>query len=86
MANADKVFTTRVTSEIGERAKANLKKQGLTVSEYLRMALASVAEDQVQVLNFYSTPEALQAKKEVETGEVKKIGTSTDFRKWMNAL
>lgn len=63
----NKTVSTRVTSDISERAKCNLAKQGLTTSEYMRLSLIKAANNEVQLLTF----EALAAKKEVENGQVK---------------
>ncbi|WP_056988229.1 plasmid mobilization protein, partial [Ligilactobacillus acidipiscis] len=59
MSNAtikDKTISTRVTNEISERAKANLAKQGLTVSEYVRLSLVKAANNEVRLLNFLDSP------------------------------
>jgi len=39
----DKTVSTRVTSDIDKRAKASLAKQGLTISEYMRLSLVKAA-------------------------------------------
>ena len=36
--------------------------------------------------NFLATAEALQAKKEVETNNITKVGALEDLDKWMNDL
>ena len=43
----NKTISTRVTPDISERAKANLAKQGLTVSEYIRLSLVKAANNEV---------------------------------------
>lgn len=43
----NKTVSTRVTPEISERAKENLAKHGLTVSEYIRLALVKAANNEV---------------------------------------
>lgn len=89
MSNAtikDKTISTRVTNEISERAKANLAKQGLTVSEYVRLSLVKAANNEVRLLNFLDSPEALAAKEEAEKGEVTEIGSVTDFNDWIDQL
>ncbi|KGO17981.1 RelB, partial [Oenococcus alcoholitolerans] len=45
----NKTISTRVTPGISERAKANLAKQGLTVSEYLRLSLVKAANNEVRL-------------------------------------
>lgn len=59
----NKTISTRVTEEVSDRAKANLAKEGLTVSEYVRLALIKAANNEVELVNFLDTPEALAAKK-----------------------
>lgn len=89
MSNAtikDKTISTRVTNEISERAKANLAKQGLTVSEYVRLSLVKAANNEVRLLNFLDSPDALAAKAEAEKGEVTEIGSVTDFNDWIDQL
>lgn len=89
MSNAtikDKTISTRVTNEISERAKANLAKQGLTVSEYVRLSLVKAANNEVRLLNFLDSPEALAAKEEAEKGEVTEISSVTDFNDWIDQL
>ena len=66
----NKTISTRVTPDISERAKANLAKQGLTVSEYIRLSLVKAANNEVRLVSFLDSPEALAAKKEAETGQV----------------
>lgn len=80
------VVTTRIATPIKEQAKKNLESQGLTMSEFLRLAVISAANDQVRVMSFLDTPEALQAKKEVESGKVGKIGTLEDLDAWIDKL
>ena len=64
----------------------NLAKQGLTVSEYIRLSLVKAANNEVRLVSFLDSPEALAAKKEVETGQVKNIGSLTDFEDWIDKL
>ncbi|EKP95933.1 hypothetical protein LCA211_3079 [Lacticaseibacillus casei 21/1] len=82
----NKTISTRVTSDISERAKANLAKQGLTVSEYIRLSLVKAANNEVRLVSFLDSTEALAAKKEAETGQVKNIGSLTDFEDWIDKL
>lgn len=82
----NKTISTRVTSDISERAKANLAKQGLTVSEYIRLSLVKAANNEVRLVSFLDSSEALAAKKEAETGQVKNIGSLTDFDDWIDKL
>ncbi|KRM94682.1 plasmid mobilization protein [Loigolactobacillus rennini] len=89
MANSvikNKTITTRVTPDISKRAKANLAKQGITISEYVRLALIKAANNEVSLVNFLDTPEAKVAKHEAETGQVETIGTLNDFKKWLNHI
>ncbi|HBF75757.1 MAG TPA: hypothetical protein DDW71_10955 [Lactobacillus sp.] len=53
-----KVITTRVAEDISDRAKANLAKMGLTVSEYVRLSLIKAANNDVKLISFLDTPEA----------------------------
>ncbi|MCT2899226.1 RelB [Lentilactobacillus buchneri] len=82
----NKTVSTRVTSDISERAKSNLAKQGLTVSEYIRLSLVKAANNEVRLISFLDSPEALTAKKEAETGQVKNIGSLADFDDWIDKL
>ena len=81
-----KTISTRVTPDISERAKVNLAKQGLTVSEYIRLSLVKAANNEVRLVSFLDSPEASAAKKEAETGQVKNIGSLTDFEDWIDKL
>ena len=42
--------------------------------------------DEVRLVSFLDSPEALAAKKEAETGQVKNIGSLTDFEDWIDKL
>lgn len=44
------------------------------------------ADDDIELINFLDSPEALKAKKEVETGNIEKIGTLDDLDNWMDRL
>lgn len=59
----NKTISTRVTTDISNRAKKDLAKQGLTISEYLRPSLVKAANNEVLFLSFLDSPEALAAKK-----------------------
>ncbi|WP_125980859.1 plasmid mobilization protein [Loigolactobacillus iwatensis] len=78
-----KIISVRVTNAIVERAKKNLAKQGLTVSEYIRLSLVKAANNEVQLINFIDTPEALSAKKETENNNTESFD-SVDA--WWNKL
>ena len=52
----NKTISTRVTPDISERAKANLAKQGLTVSEYIRLSLVKAANNEVRLVSFLDSP------------------------------
>lgn len=78
--------SARVTDSIDKKAKKNLAAQGITISEYIRLALIKAANNEVQLINFLDTPEALQAKKEVETGQVIKVNSLEDFDKWSDSI
>lgn len=82
----NRTVSTRVTDELSRRAKANLAKQGLTVSEYMRLSLIKAANNEVRFVDFLDTPEALQAKHEADTGDVKVIGDLKDFDHYMDHL
>lgn len=82
MSNAtikNKTVSTRVTSEVISRAKENLAKQSSTVSEYIRLALVKAANNQVRLVSFLNSTEALSAKHEVKNNEVTEIGSLADF-------
>jgi DNA-damage-inducible protein J len=82
----NKTISTRVTSDISERAKANLAKQGLTVSEYIRLSLIKAANNEVRLVSFLDSTEVLAAKKETEADQVKNISFLTDFDDWIDKL
>ena len=82
----NKTVSTRVASDISERAKSNLAKQGLTVSEYIRLSLIKAANNEVRLVSFLDSPAALAAKKEAENGQIKNIGSLTDFDDWIDKL
>lgn len=82
----NKTISTRVTEDISEHAKNNLAKQGLTVSEYVRLSLVKAANNEVQFINFLDSPEALAAKREAESGKTTRIGDLKDFDEWIDHL
>ncbi|WP_289758165.1 RelB [Lactobacillus taiwanensis] len=77
--------STRVSKSVKDKARKNLAKRGITLSEFLRFAVGK-ADDDIELLNFLDTPEALQGKSEVENGNVEKIGSLDDLDKWMDNL
>lgn len=79
----DKTVSTRVASDISEKAKKNLAKQGLTVSEYIRLSLIKAANNEVKLVNFLDSPEALQAKKEAESGNMQSFNSVDE---WWNSI
>lgn len=82
----DTTVSSRVSSKMAQNAKANLAKYGLSLSEYIRMAIYKAANDEVSYVNFLDTAEALQAKKEAETNNITKVGSLDDLDKWMDNL
>ena len=76
--------STRVSKSV--KAIKNLAKRGITLSEFLRFAVGKAADDDIELLNFLDTPEALQGKSEVENGNIEKIGSLDDLDKWMDNL
>lgn len=75
-----------MTSEVSARAKENLAKQGLTVSEYIRLALVKAANNEIRLVSFLKSTEALSAKHEAENNEVTEIGSLADFDDWIDQL
>jgi DNA-damage-inducible protein J len=82
----NKTVSTRVTEDISEKAKDNLAKQGLTVSEYIRLSLIKAANNEVRLVSFLDSPEAIKAKKEAETGQASTIGSLNDFDVWIDKI
>lgn len=82
----NKTVSTRVTSDIQQKAQAYLAKQGLTISEYLRLSLVKAANNEVKMISFLDTPAAYEAKKEAEAGQARLIGGLDDFDKWVDAI
>ncbi len=78
--------STRVSKSVKDKAIKNLAKRGITLSEFLRFAVGKAAADDIELLNFLDTPEALQGKSEVENGNIEKIGSLDDLDKWMDNL
>lgn len=84
MQMKNKTISTRVSEKIANKAKQNLENAGITVSEYLRMALISAAEN--GVTDLLNSPEAMEAKYDAEHGKTKDIGTLEDYKKWSDSL
>lgn len=82
----NKTVSTRVTSDIQKKAQAYLAKQGLTISEYLRLSLVKAANNEVKMISFLDTPEAIEAKKEAESGQTHLIGNLDNFNKWVDRI
>ncbi|PZG68888.1 RelB, partial [Streptomyces sp. NTH33] len=53
---------------------------------YIRLSLVKAANNEVRLVSFLDSPEASAAKKEAETGQVKNIGSLTDFEDWIDKL
>lgn len=86
MVTRNSTASTRVSKNVKEKAVRNLAKRGITLSEFLRFAVGKAADDDIELINFLDSPEALKAKKEVETGNIEKIGTLDDLDNWMDRL
>lgn len=86
IATKNTTVTSRVSSEMVQKAKDNLAEKGLSISEYIRMAVYKAANDEVSFIDFLDTPEALQAKKDVENNNITKIGSLDDLDNWMDKL
>lgn len=82
----NKTVSARVTTDISERAKKNLEKQGLTLSEYIRLSLIKAANNEVKLVSFLDSSEAQAAKKEAETGQTEEVGTVQDLENWISDL
>ena len=76
----------RVSKNVKEKAIRNLATRGITLSEFLRFTVGKAADDDIELINFLDSPEALKAKKELETGNIEKIGTLDDLDNWMDRL
>lgn len=57
-----------------------------TISEYLRLSLVKAANNEVKMISFLDTPEAIGAKKEAESGQAHLIGSLDDFDKWVDVI
>lgn len=82
----NKTISTRVPADISKRAKANLAKQGLTISEYMRLSLVKAANNEVRLVSFLDSPEAITAKREAKEGKVTTIGSLAGFDNWIDKL
>lgn len=80
------VVSTRVTLQVKEKAAAYLAKEGLSISEYMRLALAKAANNEVQLVNFLDTPEAKSAKQEAENDDTFTFSNADDFKGWVDSL
>ena len=65
-------------------AEKELDKHGLSISNYIQFALANIANGQDDA--YLNTPDALEAKDEVEKGETKTIGSLKDFEKYTKKM
>lgn len=86
IATKNTTVTSRVSSKMVQKAKNNLAEKGLSISEYIRMAVYKAANDEVSFLDFLDTAEAQQAKKDVENNNISKIGSLNDLDSWMDKL
>lgn len=86
MITRNSTASTRVSKVVKEKAVKNLAKRGITLSEFLRFAVGKAADDDIELINFLDSPEALKAKKEVENKNIEKIGSLDDLDKWMDNL
>jgi len=75
----NRIISTRVNASINDHAKANLAKQGLTVPEYIRLALLKAANDEVRLVSSLDSPVAMLAIKDAETDQLEPIGTLDDL-------
>ncbi|AKP64405.1 hypothetical protein FC99_GL000015 [Levilactobacillus koreensis JCM 16448] len=69
--------STRISPAVKIVAAQKLAQSGLTISEFLRLSLVNVAND--GLTDFLSTPEALKAKKDVESGKLKSFDSLDDL-------
>jgi len=76
-------ITFRLSPTVKKIAQQKIEKSGLTLSEYLRLSMIRIANDGFE--DFLSTDEALAAKKEVETGKLKKFDSFDDLWADLNA-
>lgn len=68
-------------------AKELVSELGLSSSRlYQIIAKLDAANNEVQLLSFLDSPEALAAKKEAENGQVKTIGSLADFNDLVDQL
>lgn len=81
----NKIISTRVANDIFEKAKENLAKQNITISEYLRFSLIKASNNEVKLVNFLDSSEALAAKKEAEEGKTA-IFSLDDFNNLIDHL
>ncbi|KRL93470.1 hypothetical protein FD28_GL001355 [Levilactobacillus hammesii DSM 16381] len=48
--------------------------------------MVKAANNEVRLVSFLDSPDAAAAKKEAENGQVKTIGSLTDFDDWINKI
>ncbi len=80
----DKTYSIRASKELGDKAQEYLSQYNITLSEYMRFALAEAANHEVKFVNFLDTPKALEAKKEIESGGGKTFNSLKDLWKDLN--
>ena len=52
----------------------------------MRLSLVKAANNEVKLVSFLDSPEALKAKHEAENGQVTTIGTLDDFNDWIDQI
>lgn len=77
-------ISVRIAPKVKEAAEKELDKHGLSISNYIQFALANIADGQDD--SYLNTPDALEAKAEVEKGETKTIGSLQDFEKYTKEM
>lgn len=77
-------ISVRIAPKVKKSAEKELDKHGLSISNYIQFALANIADGQDDA--YLNTPDALEAKDEVEKGETKTIGSLKDFEKYTKKM
>lgn len=77
-------ISVRIAPKVKKAAEKELDKHGLSISNYIQFALANIADGQDDA--YLNTPNALEAKDEVEKGETKTIGSLKDFEKYTKEM